>query len=336
MRKWILLQLWLGILIIGFYVVYKRVLAKDDPITTTPVPSSNPPAAVDSPPVSLPENYVRAFELPDSLSFAGEPVPLHMNDVRERLDREIHVNSYWHSSTIFLLKRSNRWLPQIEEILKENGIPTDFKYLSVIESGLENAVSPKQAVGFWQIREATGKEIGLEINREVDQRYDPFAATVAATKYLKKAKERFGNWTNVAASYNMGMSGFASELKDQKVESYYDLLLNEETSRYMFRLLAIKEILENPKKYGYDIPEKLLYPSIPLDSIVVTDDISDLVDFAKENGLTYKELKLHNPWLRRNSLSVKKKESYVIRVPKGINRNTSLKEAASNSEDSGY
>lgn len=335
MRKWIMLQLWLGLLIIGFYFVYKNVSAKEEITAATPVPSYPPPADAEAP-VSLPENYVRAFDLPQKLSFAGEPVPLHMTDVRERLDREIHVNSYWHSSTIFLLKRSNRWLPEIEKILKENDIPTDFMYLSVIESGLENAVSPKQAVGFWQIREATGKELGLEINREVDQRYDPFASTVAATKYLKKAKERFGNWTNVAASYNMGMYGFSEQLKDQKVGSYYDLLLNEETSRYMFRLLAIKEILQNPKKYGYDIAADLLYPSIPLDSVVVTESIPDLVDFAQSKGFTYKDLKLHNPWLRRNSLTVKKKESYVIRLPKETNRRAASKEVETNSLDSGY
>lgn len=327
MKKWILLQLWLGILIIGFYFVYKRVQGKDEN-TNVPVSSVPPPASVDDPPVTLPENYVRSFELPEKLDFAGEPVPLHMMDVRERLDREIHVNSYWHSSTIFLIKRSHRWLPEIERILEENGIPTDFKYLSVIESGLENAVSHKQAVGFWQIREATGKELGLEINREVDQRYDPYASTVAATKYLKKAKERFGNWTNVAASYNMGMYGFDEELKDQKVESYYDLLLNEETSRYMFRLLAIKEILENPRKYGYDIPEELRYPPIPLDTVEVTETIRDLVDFAQENGITYKELKLHNPWLRKNSLTVKRNERYVIRMPKQKSEELSLNEGS--------
>lgn len=328
MKKWILLQLWLGILIIGFYFVYKRVQGKEEN-TNVPESSVPPPAAVDDPPVSLPENYVRSFELPEALDFAGEPVPLHMIDVRERLDREIHVNSYWHSSTIFLIKRSHRWLPEIERILEENGIPTDFKYLSVIESGLENVVSPKQAVGFWQIREATGKELGLEINREVDQRYDPYASTVAATKYLKKAKERFGNWTNVAASYNMGMHGFGEELKDQKVDSYYDLLLNEETSRYMFRLLAIKEILENPRKYGYDIPEASRYPPIPLDTVVVTETISDLVDFAQENGITYKELKLHNPWLRKNSLTVRRNEQYVIRMPRQKSDRLSLNQSGS-------
>ena len=312
MRKFIMLQLWLGILIIGGYFVYKRTTGKDEYLTP-------PPASMETVPleVTLPDNYVKVFELPDTLSFAGEPVPLHMTDVRERLDREIHVNSYWHSSTIFLIKRSNRWLPLLEDLLNENGIPTDFKYLSVIESGLENVVSPKQAVGFWQIREGTGNDFGLEINREVDQRYDPIASTAAAAKYMLKAKEKFGNWTNVAASYNMGMKGLADELEEQKTNSYYDLLLNEETSRYMFRLLAIKEILEHPKKYGYDIPQELLYPVIPLDTLRVTEDIPSLVDFAQARGLSYKELRLHNPWLRRGALNVRKGKSYLLRLPKG-------------------
>ena len=312
MRKFVMLQLWLGILIIGAYFVYQRTEGSAEN-------QAPPPASMDEAPMemSLPENYVRAFKLPDTLTFAGEPVPLHMTDVRERLDREIHVNSYWHSSTIFLLKRSNRWLPLLEELLIENGIPTDFKYLSVIESGLENAVSPKQAVGFWQIREGTGRDFGLEINREVDQRYDPIASTAAAAKYLRQAKEKFGSWTNAAASYNMGMKGLSDEIEEQKTSSYYDLLLNDETSRYMFRLLAIKEILENPKKYGYDIPQELLYPVIPLDTVRVTDDISSLVDFAQDRGLSFKELRMHNPWLRRGSLTVKRGKSYLLRLPEG-------------------
>ncbi len=312
MRKFIMLQLWLGILIIGGYLVYNRTAGKDEYLTP-------PPASMETVPmeVTLPDNYVKVFEIPDSLSFAGEPVPLQMTDVRERLDREIHVNSYWHSSTIFLIKRSHRWLPLLDSLLEEKGIPSDFKYLAVIESGLENVVSPRQAVGFWQIREGTGNDFGLIINREVDQRYDPIEATAAAAKYMLKAKEKFGNWTNVAASYNMGMKGLADELEEQKTDSYYDLLLNEETSRYMFRLLAIKEILEHPKKYGYDIPEELLYPVIPLDTLRVNEDIPSLVDFAQERGLSYKELRMHNPWLRRGALNVTRGRSYLLRLPKG-------------------
>lgn len=312
MRKFILLQLWLGILIIGFYFVYNRTAGNDEIIVT----NDNPPESV---PAELPlsQSVVSSFELPDTMSFAGEPVPLHMIDVRERLDREIHVNSYWHSSTIFLLKRSNRWLPHLEKLLVENGIPADFKYLAVIESGLENAVSPKQAVGFWQIREGTAKDMGLEVNREVDQRYDPFAATIAATRYMKQAYEKFGTWSNVAASYNMGMKGLSDQLESQKTASYYDLHLNEETARYMFRLLAIKEILENPKKYGYDIPENLLYPLIEFDSVTVSEDIPDLVEYARQKGLTYKDLRWYNPWLRKGTLTVKREKSYIIRLPKG-------------------
>src|SRR5688572_6618278 len=187
-----------------------------------------------------------SFDLPKELSFAGEPVPLDIPDVSERLDKELQVNTYFHSNTIFLIKRANRWLPQMEKILEAHGIPEDFKYLPLIESGLLNAVSPADAVGYWQTLEGSGKELGLEITKEVDERYDPLKATVAACKYLKKAYEKFGSWTLVAASYNRGMNGLDRAIENQNEKSYYDLFLNDETSRYVFRLLAIKEIINNP------------------------------------------------------------------------------------------
>ena len=256
-----------------------------------------------------------SFDLPKNLSFAGEPVPMNLPDVRERLDKELQVNTYFHSNTIFLIKRANRWLPQMEKILEAHGIPEDFKYLPLIESGLLNAVSPADAVGYWQILEGSGKELGLEITKEVDERYDPLKATVAACKYLKKAYEKFGSWTLVAASYNRGMNGLDRAIENQDEKSYYDLFLNDETSRYVFRLLAIKEIINNPSRYGFKVNPKHYYEEEQLKYVEVDQTIKSLVDFAKRNGTNYKLLKRHNPWLRDEQLTVKKGKRYRIAIP---------------------
>ncbi len=256
-----------------------------------------------------------SYDLPKKISFAGEEVPLQHPDVMERLDRELQVNIYLQSSTLFLLKRANRWLPRITEILKTNNIPEDFKYLPLIESGLVNDVSPKQAVGYWQIREPAGKELGMEITKEVDERYDPIKSTKAACKYLKTSYSKLGNWTLVAASYNRGVAGIKSDLEDQKVDDYYDAYLNTETSRYVFRILAIKEIFENPAKYGFKINKDHFYQPEPLKVIDVSENIPDLVTFSKNNGSNYKLLKRHNPWLRQNKLSVKRGKTYQISLP---------------------
>lgn len=256
-----------------------------------------------------------SYDLPEKMEFAGERVPLEIPDVRERLDREIHINVYWHNNTIFLIKRAYRWLPQIEEILKKNGIPEDFKYMSVIESSLINDVSYKNAVGFWQFLRGTAKEFGLEVNREVDERYHPIKSTEAACRYLKKSYEKFGNWTIVAASYDRGRRGIERALDHQKVDSYYDLLLNDETSRYVFRILAAKEILENPSKYGFDISQEHLYQKEPVTEIEITNSIDDLVRFSKDLGINYKILKRHNPWLRTQKLTVRGGEKYEILIP---------------------
>jgi len=274
---------------------------------------NNPPGGVPGGAYGNQEN-AKTLPMPDSLYFAGERVPLEIPDVQERLDRELLINTYWHSSTLFLIKEANRWLPQIEEILNENGVPDDFKYLTAIEGGFKNAISPANAVGFWQIRKATGREFGLEINREVDERYDPLKSTVAACEYLNKAYKKFGSWTSVAASYNRGMSGLQRAMNNQQVDSYYDLLLNSETSRYVFRILAIKEIIENPEKYGFNIEEEHLYQASELRYVKVTEDIDDLVAFAKKQGINYKLLKRHNPWLRRQQLTVRR-NSYDIAIP---------------------
>jgi hypothetical protein len=203
----------------------------------------------------------------------------------------------------------------MEEILKENDIPEDFKYLPLIESAMLNSRSPKDAVGYWQILEDSGKELGLEITHEVDERYDPIKSTQAACKYLKKAYDKFGSWTLVAASYNRGVAGVARELKEQNVTSYYDLHLNDETSRYLFRLIAIKEIFQHPEKYGFKLKQEHLYQPEKVKHVKVEESIKDLIVFAQAQGSNYKLLKRHNPWLRQNKLTVKKGKKYRIALP---------------------
>jgi membrane-bound lytic murein transglycosylase D len=260
-----------------------------------------------------------SLDVPTEMSFSGEPVPLNITDVHERLDKELQINTYFHSNTLFLIKRANRWLPQIEKILKENNVPDDFKYLPLIESNLLNDVSPKNAVGYWQILKGAGKENGLEITDEVDERYDPLKATEAACKYLKQAYRKFGNWTLVAASYNRGMSGLERAIENQRVDNYYDLFLNEETSRYVFRILAIKEIIENPLKYGFRVNPRHLYQEQALRYVEVDESIKDLVTFAKQHNTNYKLIKRHNPWLRDEKLTVKKGRQYRIALPEKQN-----------------
>jgi hypothetical protein len=271
-----------------------------------------PPSQWDA---EIPRYLAVSYDLPASLSFAGEPVPLDIPDVLERLDRELQINIYLHSSTIFLIKRANRWLPQMQEILRKHNIPDDFKYLPLIESGLLNDISPKEAVGYWQLLKTSGRELGLEIEKEVDERYDPLKATEAACKYLNNAYKKFGNWTLVAASYNRGIAGVARALENQQVDSFYDLHLVDETSRYVFRILAIKEIIENPAKYGFNVNPKHLYQQEKLRYIEVTETIPDLIKFAKQQGVNYKLLKRHNPWLRDDRLRVKKGKTYRIALP---------------------
>jgi len=253
--------------------------------------------------------------IPDNVTFCGEEVPLNEFEVRERFQREIIVNTYWHSASILLLQRSTRWFPIIEPILKENGIPNDFKYLAAIESNLTNAVSPAGATGFWQFMKGSGKEYGLEINDEVDERYHLEKATIAACKYLKDAKEKFGTWTLAAASYNRGMSGIDKQLERQKEESFYDMLLNEETSRYIFRILAMKELFERPRDFGFYLTEDDFHKPIRTKELIVNSSITHLGDFAKKNGISYKLLKYFNPWLRDNSLTNKSKKEYTIKIP---------------------
>lgn len=263
----------------------------------------------------IPEPKVRIFELPSELFFAQESVPIDQQEIRERFEREIYVNAYWQSNMILLMKRSNKFLPVIEEIFRENDIPDDFKFLAMAESGLLNVVSPAGARGFWQFMPVTAKEYQLEVTDEVDERYHLEKSTVAASKYLKKSFAKFQNWTSVAASYNMGISGYNRRKDEQQLDSYYDLLLNDETSRYLFRVLAFKEIFERPQHYGFHLNESDLY-SLPLYRILkVNHTITDLAKWAIENKSSYKELKIHNPWLRSGKLSVSKGKEYFIKLP---------------------
>ncbi|HEX8515867.1 MAG TPA: lytic transglycosylase domain-containing protein [Bacteroidia bacterium] len=260
---------------------------------------------------------VFSIRIPKNLNLAGEKVPITDFTVREAMEKELVINTYWQSQSLLLHKRANRWFPLIEPILKENGIPEDFKYIALIESQLTNAISPQGATGFWQLVEPTAKGYGLTINEEVDERYHVEKSTRAACKYFKEAYKLFNNWTLVAASYNRGMTGIQSALQKQKVNNYYDLLLTEETARYIYRILAMKEIISRPKVYGFILRKKDLYPVIAVKKIIVDTTISDLAEFAISQKINYKILKTFNPWLRANSLSNTENKKYIIEVPKG-------------------
>lgn len=261
-------------------------------------------------------NYdVFSIDLPKSIDFSGEKISLNENDLKERLDRELLVNVYWQSNMFLMIKRSNKYFPIIEKILKEEGVPNDFKYLAVIESGLQNVRSPKGAKGIWQIMYNTGRELGLEVNSNVDERYNLELSTRAACKYIKKAKEKLGSWTLAAASYNRGISGIRRKLADQQVDNYYDLLLGTETKRYMFRVLAMKMILTEPSNYGYNYNEKDLYKFEKVKNFKVDTAITNLARFSKQMGINYKILKIHNPWLIQNHLNNKSRKLYNIKIP---------------------
>jgi len=259
---------------------------------------------------------VYALQVPNDLNFAGEPMPLKNPDILERMDRELLVNTYWQSNGLLMFKRSRKYFPVIEPILAKHNIPDDFKYLAVIESGLTNAVSPAGARGVWQIMPATGRENGLEVNKNVDERYNLEKATEVACKYLLEAKEKLGSWTLAAAAYNAGNAGVSRRLNEQNVNNYYDLLLGEETGRYLFRIVALKEILSNPDKYGFNFREKDLYKNIPTYKVEVDTAVTDFSKFAQNFGINYKILKLHNPWLREPHLNNKSRKLYTIDIPK--------------------
>lgn len=264
------------------------------------------------------EQYYRIYSLalPDRLTFAGETVPMNDMEVRERYDKELLTNVYWQSQTILFIKRANRFFPVIEPILKANNIPDDFKYLAVAESGLQNVTSPAGASGYWQFLDKTGRRYGLEITEEVDERLSIEKSTEAACAYFKEAYNQFGSWALVAASYNMGIEGVKKQLQHQGVTNYYDLYLNSETARYVLRMLAIKQIVENPLKFGFNIPQVEMYPPVNTYTVAVDSTIENLVAFAAANGANYKVLKLYNPWLRKPTLTVSAGKVYAIQFPK--------------------
>ena len=257
----------------------------------------------------------KQFALPDSVNFAGERTPLKIADVKERFDRELLVNANLDATTLLIIKRANRAFPIMEPILKKYGVPDDFKYLAVIESNLVNVVSPAGARGIWQFLPETARERGMEVNDFVDERYHLEKSTEAACRYFLDAKAKFGSWTLAAASYNGGMTGVNKQIEMQQVTDYYDLLLTEETSRYVFRILALKEIMKNPDKYGFVVPVADLYTVLPSKKVFVDSTINDLAAFAKSQGINYKILKIHNPWLRDKKLLNTAKKVYTIEIP---------------------
>lgn len=265
---------------------------------------------------NLPQ-VIQAVDMNKDYNFAGERIPDNF-DVKERLDRELSVNAYWQSSTLLNLKTAQRYFPMMERVLAEHGIPQDFKYLAVAESNLRNVSSHANAKGFWQFRKLAAKEMGLEVNDEVDERYHAEKATIAACKYIKQLHKRFGTWTNAAAAYNVGPTNFSRTLRDQGEENFYDLNLNSETSRYLFRLIAFKEIMSEPEKYGYFLNEDEKYPKWDTYDVLIEESVPSWSNFAKAHGITYRILKVYNPWLRENKLTVINNK-YKIKVPRRTN-----------------
>lgn len=284
---------------------------------------SNKEATYEGQQINFPEPEVNQFSqiisapIPDYVDFCGETITLDRMDLRERYDREINTFMYLHATTMLYLKRANRYFPIIEPILEKNNIPDDFKYLCVIESNLDiRALSSANAAGFWQLLSSTGKEYGLEISSEVDERYHIEKSTEAACRYLRAAYSKYGSWVNTAASYNAGMARISSSLNSQMVNSALDLMLVSETSRYVFRILAIKQLFENPSSYGFFINKENLYPHIPTQKISIDRTIEDIADFSLNHGLNYMLLKEFNPWLRDTKLTVRPGKTYILDIPK--------------------
>jgi hypothetical protein len=255
------------------------------------------------------------WALPQEVSFAGEAMPLQYFDTRESLDRELNATAYRHGSTLLTIKRAGRYFPEIEKILLENGIPDDFKYLACAESDLSNVISPTGATGFWQIMEGTGKEMGMIINKEIDERYNLEKSTIIACRYFKKAYERYGSWTMAAASYNNGLSGLDEQMEIQKEANYYDLLLNDETARYIFRITALKLVMSEPARYGFEIAPDATYKPIPYTEVKVDSAVTSFEQFSRYFDTNYKMLKFLNPWLRKPFLTNSDGREYIIRVP---------------------
>jgi len=262
------------------------------------------------------DNKVYAVKIPSNLDFAGEKVPLDDPDVRQRLDRELLINTYWQSQTLYLLKEYPQIISIVKPILEKNGVPDDFVYLCIAESNLQvTAQSPTGAMGLWQFTKATGQKYGLTINSEVDERLSYEQSTEAACRYLLEAKEKYGSWTTAAASFNRGMDGMDAAVEHQKTSNYYDLYLNNETARYVYRILALKQVLQNPQQYGFFLDSEDLYPEYKYKTITVDSSIIDLPAFAKANGTNYKTLRVLNPWIINYSLTNKDRKEYEFKLP---------------------
>lgn len=251
---------------------------------------------------------------PEGLDFSGEHIPIHSSDIWERIDKELLKNTYWQSNTMLYFKKAYKYFPIIEPILQKYNVPDDFKYLAVIESGLDNVVSPSGAAGFWQIMKGTALEYGLEVNSKIDERYNLEKSTIAACQYLQDSYEKFGSWTMAAAAYNMGNNGLRRVIAEQGSDNYYNLYLNTETSRYVFRIIAIKEIMQHPKKYGFMFRTRDLYTMSRYKIVEVDSTISSLSEFARYYGVNYKLLKQFNPWLRSTSMPNSRKK-YTFKIP---------------------
>lgn len=314
--KYLRFSLIVAVVVLGLGVLLSGVSTapeKSNSAEKNPELAKENPGASSAPKVT--DQRITGLTLPGSLSFAGEPAPLDRWYVREALDRELMVNTYWHSKTLHMMKLANRYFPEIESILAEQGVPADLKYIAVAESGLLEAESPAGAKGYWQFLKSAAVEFGLEVEGQVDERYDIKKSTVAACKYLKKAHDKFGNWTAAAASYNCGRAALAKQIDRQKSDSYYDLNLTTETGRYIYRILAIKELFENPEKYGFHLDHSDLYHGIDY-SLVTVKSIPSIGDFAIRHNTTYKEIKTLNPWLRSYHMQARKSgKEYSVRVP---------------------
>lgn len=286
-----------GLLIAGF--------SDDNEKTKNTPPSTN----------GFKEQYgIYAIDIPEQIIFAGEKIPVDNFDTRESLDKELLINTYWQSQTVLFIKRANRYFPTIEKIFTEVGVPTDLKYLALTESGLENVVSPAGAKGFWQFLRGTAGDYNLEVNDEIDERYHLEKSSRAAAEFLLDSYEKFGSWTLAAASYNMGRRNTSRQMERQKAGNYFDLVLSEETSRYVFRIIAIKLILESPEKFGFYIDDKDKYHEIPYRLVKVDSTINSLPNFARKQGINYKVLKELNPWLRENTLTNRYGKTYEIKI----------------------
>lgn len=264
----------------------------------------------------FPQNYrIISPEVPKEIYFAGERIPLENFEVYERIDRELLVNTYWHSATILAIKRANRWFPVIEPILRRYNVPDDFKYLAVAESNLDNVVSPAGATGYWQFMKAAAEKYGLEVTSEVDERYHVEKSTEAACKYLLESYQKYGSWTMAAASYNMGVAGVDNQIGRQKTNNYYNLVLNIETSRYVARIVSLKLIMQSPHKYGFDLKESDLYNPLQTYEVELSGSVSDFADWSIAQGINYKILKMYNPWLRDVKLTNRSGKTYKIFMP---------------------